>query len=128
MKLKTFLAATAVVAFMVSAMPGDEVISHDNDTTIVNTTSLSKGVRGFKGATPVKIYIKKNKVVKVEALRNRETPAYFSKAKTILAKYEGKTVKKAASLEVDGVSGATYSSKALKKNVQLRLEYYKSHK
>ena len=68
MKLTKILAATAVVAFMISAMPGDEVISKDNDTTIVNTTSLSKGVRGFKGATPVKIYIKKNKVVKIEAL------------------------------------------------------------
>ena len=49
-------------------------------------------------------------------------------AKTLLAKYEGKTVKKAASMDVDGVSGATYTSKALKKNVQLGLDYYKSHK
>ncbi len=128
MKLTKILAATAVVAFMISAMPGDEVISKDNDTTIVNTTSLSKGVRGFKGATPVKIYIKKNKVVKIEALRNRETPAYLNMAKTLLAKYEGKTVKKAASMDVDGVSGATYTSKALKKNVKLGLDYYKSHK
>ena len=121
MKLTKILAAAAVVAFMISAMPGDEVISKDNDTTIVNTTSLSKGVRGFKGATPVKIYIKKNKVVKIEALRNRETPAYLNMAKTLLTKYEGKTVKKAASMDVDGVSGATYTSKALKKNVQLGL-------
>ena len=90
--------------------------------------SLSKGVRGFKGATPVKIYIKKNKVVKIEALRNRETPAYLNMAKTLLTKYEGKTVKKAASMDVDGVSGATYTSKALKKNVKLGLDYYKSHK
>ena len=63
MKFTNILAAAAVVIFMVSAMPGDTVISKDNDTTIVNTTSLSKGVRGFKGATPVKIYIKKNKVI-----------------------------------------------------------------
>lgn len=128
MKFTNILAAAAVVIFMVSAMPGDTVISKDNDTTIVNTTSLSKGVRGFKGATPVKIYIKKNKVVKIEALHNRETPAYLNKAKALLAKYEGKTVKKASSMDVDGVSGATYTSKALKKNVQLGLEYYKKNK
>lgn len=76
----------------------------------------------------MKIYIKKNKVVKIEALRNRETPAYLNKAKALLAKYEGKTVKKASSMDVDGVSGATYTSKALKKNVQLGLEYYKKNK
>ena len=76
----------------------------------------------------MKIYIRKNKVVKVEALQNRETPKFFAKAKTLLAKYEGKTVSKAAKMNVDGITGATYSSNALKKNVQLGLEYYKTHK
>ena len=31
-------------------------------------------------------------------------------------------------MEVDGVSGATYTSKALVKNVQQGLEYYKNKK
>ena len=30
--------------------------------------------------------------------------------------------------EVDGVTGATFSSDAVKENVKLGLEYYKSHK
>ena len=46
----------------------------------------------------------------------------------LLGKYEGKSVAKAAKMNVDGVTGATYSSNALKKNVQLGLEYYKTHK
>lgn len=49
-------------------------------------------------------------------------------AKKLLANYEGKTVKKAAKMEVDGVSGATFTSKSLKKNVQLGLEYYQKNK
>ncbi|EGQ15955.1 hypothetical protein HMPREF9136_0817 [Prevotella dentalis DSM 3688] len=116
------------VAVLMSAMPADSVITKDTGTDIVNTTSLTKSVRGYKSATPVKIYIKKNRVVKVEALGNQETPKYFDKAKAVLDKYEGKTVTKAQKMEVDAVSGATLSSKALVKNVQEGLKYYKEHK
>ena len=120
-------AALAVTLF-VSAAISSEPITRSNDTVVVNTTDISKTVRGFKGATPVQIYIKKNKVVKVEALPNRETPQYLAKAKTLLKQFEGKTVKKATQMEVDGVSGATYSSKALIKNVQQGLAYYEDKK
>ena len=120
-------AALAVTLFA-SAAVNSEPITRSSDTTVVNTTEISKTVRGFKGATPVEICIKKNKIVKVEALPNRETPQYFAKAKTLLKQFEGKTVKKAAQMEVDGVSGATYSSRALIKNVQQGLNYYKSKK
>lgn len=120
--------AAMVVAVLMSAMPADSVITKDTGTDIVNTTSLTKSVRGYKSATPVKIYIKKNRVVKVEALGNQETPKYFDKAKAVLDKYEGKTVTKAQKMEVDAVSGATLSSKALVKNVQEGLKYYKEHK
>lgn len=120
-------AALAVTLFA-SAAVNSEPITRSSDTTVVNTTEISKTVRGFKGATPVEIYIKKNKIVKVEALPNRETPQYFAKAKALLKQFEGKTVKKAAQMEVDGVSGATYSSRALIKNVQQGLNYYKSKK
>lgn len=131
MKTRNLLSAgmlTAAVALLISAMPGDPVITKSAGTTVVNTTTLAKDVRGFKGATPLKIYIKKNKVVKVETLKNQETPQYFNKAKALLSKYEGQTVSKAAKLKVDGVTGATFSSKALIKNMQAGLDYYKKHK
>ncbi|MBA7487446.1 MAG: FMN-binding protein [Prevotella sp.] len=131
MKKKKMLlssAAAVAVAVLVSAMPGDEVITKDSGKTVVNTTTLTTNVRGFKGTTPVKIYISKNKIVKIEPLRNRETPQYFDKAKKLLEKYEGKSVTKAQETKVDAVSGATFSSKALIKNVQSGLDYYKEHK
>ena len=59
-------AAAVAVAVLVSAMPGDEVITKDSGKTVVNTTTLTTNVRGFKGTTPVKIYISKNKIVKIE--------------------------------------------------------------
>ena len=52
--------------------------------TVVNTTELTRDIKGFKGITPVKIFIKKNKVVKVEALPNRETLKFFEKVKPLL--------------------------------------------
>ena len=124
----TALSASAMIAVMVSAMPNDNVISREKDTVIVNTQELGKNVKGFRGNTPVKIFIRKNKVVKIEAMPNRETPQFFGKAKTLLDNFNGQSVSKAAKMDVDGVSGATYSSAALKKNVKLGLEYYKNNK
>ena len=124
----TALSACAMIAVMVSAMPNDNVISRENDTVIVNTMQLGKNIKGFRGNTPVKIFIRKNKVVKIETMPNHETPQFFAKAKTLLDQFNGQTVSKAAKMNIDGVSGATYSSEALKKNVKLGLEYYKKNK
>ena len=98
-----------------------------NGTYVVNTTSLAANVRGYKGATPLEVYIKNNKVVKVVALKNRETPAYFNRVNTqMLPKFSGKSFSKVGS--VDGVTGATFSSKAVKANIEAAVKYYKEHK
>lgn len=129
-RLAVVLSALAIVGttLFVSAAQNEGVITKNGDTTIVNTKTIGGNVKGFKGATPVKIYINKNKVVKVEALPNRESPNFFSRAKAVLDSWIGKSVDKAAKMEVDAVSGATFSSSALIKNVQLGLEYYKANK
>ena len=71
--LLTTLTACAMVVIMMSAMPADNIMTKENATTIINTNLLGKGIKGFKGTTPVKIYIKQDKVVKIEALPNHET-------------------------------------------------------
>ena len=113
---------------LMSASTEDQVITKEDGVTIVNTTSLTKDVKGFKGATPVKIFIKKNKVIKVEALPNRETPKFFARLKDLLTAWDGKSVSKASKTEPDAVSGATYSSNAVIKNVQTGLKYYQDNK
>ncbi len=75
---------------LMSASTEDQVITQENGVTIINTTSLTKDVKGFKGATPVKIFIKKNKVIKVEALPNKETPKFFARLKDLLTAWDGK--------------------------------------
>lgn len=125
--MKTAMAAVAIAVF-VSAMPADSAISKEGQTTVVNTTTLAKDVKGFKGATPVKIYISKNRIVKIEPLKNQETPKYFARGKAVLDNFTGKTVTKAEKMDVDAVSGATFSSTALAKNVKAGLKYYKANK
>jgi electron transport complex protein RnfG len=132
MKKNRFFRSMAIVAaavFMMSAMPGDGVISKVDGMTVVNTTSLATDVEGYLGTTPLKIYIKNNKIEKIEALPNQETPKYFAKVKKeMLAKYAGMNVNKAVKTKVDGVTGATLSSDAVRVNVQRGLDYYKKKK
>ena len=118
-----------IALVLMSMAKGDGVMVKENGVYIVNTTTLSKDVRGYRGTTPLKIYIKKNKIEKVEALKNRETPEYFRDVENqMLPKWKGMTVKKALATEVDGVSGATLSSRAVRENVKRGLDYYQKNK
>ena len=123
------LALLALTVTLVSAgQKDDEIMTKENGMYVVNTTTLGKDVQGYVSTTPVKVYIKKNKVEKVEFLKNQETPKYFAKVKkNLLDKWNGVKVKDAKKLKVDGVTGATYSSKAVIENVQLGLDYYSKH-
>ena len=130
---KMFLGSLALIVLAATlqsaAQKDDEVMTKENGVYVVNTTTLGKDVQGYAGTTPVKVYIKKNKVEKVEFLKNQETPKYFTRVKNALqGKWDGLKVKDAAALKVDGVTGATFSSEAVVKNVQLGLEYYQKNK
>lgn len=130
MKNKTYLAIAVLFAFvLMSFVASDEPMTKENGTYVINTTSLSKDVEGYLGPTPLKIYIKSNKVEKIEFLKSQETPKYYAKVKKALQeKWNGLKVKDARQQKVDAVTGATFSSEAVIKNVQLGLDYYQSHK
>lgn len=117
------------VVMMSATTQNSAVMTKENGVYVVNTTTLAKDVEGYIGTTPLKIYIKKNKVLRIEALKNQETPKYFLKVKKLLLnKWDGMTVKKAVSADVDGVTGATFSSDAVKENVKRGLDYYQKNK
>ena len=96
----------------------------------IDTSTLSQDVKGYNGATPLVITVKDNKVVKVEALENSETPGFFKRMTDsgLLEKWNGMTVEDALASDVDAVAGATFSSNAVIENVRLGLTYYKEHK
>lgn len=125
------LALLMLGATLQSAAPkGDDgVMTKEGATYVVNTTTLGKDVIGYQATTPMKVYIKKNKVEKVEFLASKETPKYYARVKKGLAnKWDGQKVKDASKLKVDAVTGATFSSEAVIKNVQLALDYYQKNK
>ena len=129
MKTVGYCSLIVVALIMQSWMAGDKTMTKENGMTIINTTTIGKDVQGFMGPTPLKIYIQKNKVVKIEALKNQDTPKYFLKVKkALLEKWNGLKVKDAQNLKVDAVTGATYSSEGVIENVKLGLDYYQKHK
>ena len=123
------VAMSTGIAF--AAGQSDKVMQRQSDGTyVVNTATLCPNVRGYKGATPLFVYIKDGKVIKVEAQKNHESPKFFQKVRQgLLPKYAGMKLSKAGKASgVDGVTGATYSSNAVKRNVQAAVKYYKAHK
>ena len=130
--MKKYLLICAAVAAMMaltSAKQKDNVMTRENGTYVVNTTELGKNVDGYVGPTPLKVYIRKNKIQKIEFLPNQETPKYWNAAKKHLQnKWDGMKVADAKKADVDGRTGATFSSDAVKANVKLALDYYEKHK
>ncbi len=122
------IALTASVAW--AAGQQNNIMRKQADGTyVVNTTSLCADVKGFKGATPLEVHFKGSKIVKIVPLKNQETPKFFAKVKqTLLPKAEGMKVTKAAKNDIDGVTGATYSSKAVKANIKAAADYYQKHR
>jgi len=114
---------------MQSFIANDDTMTKENGVFVINTTNLAKDVEGYNGSTPLKIYIKKDKVERIEFLKSMETPKYYAKVKkALMDKWNGLKVKDAKMQQVDIVTGATYSSEAVIKNVQVGLEYYQNNK
>ena len=125
---KLLLSMLLLTAFI--QVYADDVMRKEKDGTyVVNTTTLAEDVKGYIESTPVEIYIKKNKIVKVVMLKNQETPKYNARVKKqMVPLYEGQKISKKSTVEVDGVTGSTFTSDAVKENVKRGLEYYWKHK
>ena len=124
-------AALLITIAMVSAgkKNDDKVMVKENGAYVVNTTELGKNVDGYAGPTPLKVYIRKGKVEKIEFLDNQETPKYWKAvAKQMQNAWDGMKVTDALEAKVDGRTGATISSNAVKENVRLALDYYQKNK
>ena len=112
-----------------SFIVGDETIMKEDGMYVVNTTTIGKDIEGYNGPTPLKVYIKNNKVERIEFLKSMESPKYYAQVKkALLEKWNGKTAKDARTLQVDAVTGATFSSESVIQNVQTALDYYQKNK
>ena len=109
------------------ALKNDTLEVTPDGVFVVNTKPLAKDVQGYGGPVPLKIHIKDGRVATVEAEPNAESPDFFNRAKELLNHWQNKSVDEALAEEVDAVSGATFSSKAIIANMQRGLAYAKQH-
>ena len=96
-------------------------------TQVIYTGDIANKVIGYNGTTPLNITVKNGVIESIEVLPNEESPAYLKRAKDkVLPQYIGKTVAEAKKLKPDIATGATYTSEALIKNIQMGLDNSKS--
>ena len=95
-------------------------------TQVIYTGDIAKKVIGYNGTTPLNIKIKNGVIEDIEVLENQESPGYLKRAtQKVLPQYIGKTVAEAKKLKPDIATGATYTSEALIKNIQMGLDQAK---
>ena len=94
---------------------------------VIYTGDIANKVIGYNGTTPLNITVKNGVIENIEVLQNEESPAYLKRAKDkVLPQYIGKTVAEAKKLKPDIATGATYTSEAIIKNIQMGLDNAKS--
>ena len=127
--MRTFITLLLMAAFVTAE--AQQVMRKEKDGTyIVNTTTIANDVEGYAGPTPVEVYIKKNAIVKVVPLKTMDGPKYVAKVKNgMLTKYEGMKIDKKKPLpKIDGVTGATFTSDAVREHINRAIAYYQKHK
>ena len=90
----------------------------------VYSKPASDGIKGYAGETPVMIALdKKQKITGVYLLPNVETPRFAQRVQEagFYNNWNGLSIKEAKKKQVDTVSGATFTSRAVMQSVQAAL-------
>jgi hypothetical protein len=103
------------------------VLNGENKTIgfAMSSASFCKDIKGYNDVTPVMILTDKNWVIKkVALLSNWESVGFVRKLekKGFFNLWVGKTLKEAKTVQVDGYTGATFTAKAVSKNVDFLLK------
>lgn len=109
--------------------PDGPIRSTDNGE-VVTTTQLGRNILGYGGVVPLEIYISSGRIDSIKAFPNNETEDVFRRLydEGLMTAWNGKTLEEAAALDVDGVTGATYSSDAVIGNVRAGVAYASGEK
>ena len=120
--MKRILILLAAAAVCLGACSANKKAKPQN--FVINTETLGKEVMGYAGTTPLEIHVKDGRIEKIVALPNDETPGFFQRVldSPIFSSLTGKTIEEASEVQLDAVSGATWSSKAVIENIRLGLK------
>ncbi len=101
------------------------VITRIGQQEIINTTEIGKDISGYGGPVPLEIYVTGGIIDSIVALPNSESPKFFGRLERagLTHAWDGKSLSEAETMEVDAVTGATYSSNAFIANVRAGAAY-----
>ena len=104
---------------------GNNHAQQAGDTTL-HTEEYCSDIIGFNGSIPLEISMVDGKITNINILENKETPSFLRRVTNanLLEKFYGLTPKEAINIDIDAVSGATYSSNAIIKSVKTRMAIY----
>lgn len=119
---------TIALTVVVATSCADKHMAENNDGSYtVSTKQLGEEVYGYAGVVPLKVTFVNDTVLSVLLLDNQETPSYNEIINnSLLPLYVNRPISTLS--EVDAISGATYTSDAVKQNLDLAVEYYKSER
>ena len=69
-----------VAADSSASLPQDTISHLADGSMVVHTALLASDIKGYAGTVPLDITVRDGKVVGVKALKNTETPDFFSQA------------------------------------------------
>ena len=113
-KIALICAAAAAVVLLSSAKKDDDIMTKENGAYIINTTELGKQVDGYVGPTPLKVYIRKNKIEKKGAVLTQMSKFWFDMTSDILPNHM--------------ISADVKDMPEFFQNVKLAIEYYEKNK
>lgn len=100
------------------------ILSDTHDDFVIDTRKIAADVKGYGGNTPLRIIVSNGKVYRIEAQRNAETPEFFSQVEDkLLQQYIGMTPEEVLQSQIDAVSGATLSSRAVMETMERGMAY-----
>lgn len=118
--------ALLLISLLVAVCGTTTPVQKRQDGSVTINTSTLKAVEGYFGPTPIIIHLDSHERVSgIEFLPNNETPSYWQMAVEKLSHaWDGVPADKVSSLEVDAVTGATYSSEGIISNVRAGIACY----
>ncbi|MFR9651744.1 MAG: 4Fe-4S binding protein [Rikenellaceae bacterium] len=105
--------------------PADVEEYLSDGVTIYKSATIARDITGYGGTTPLQIYTRNGVVEKIVAEPNMETPSFMEQVvnESFLSRWDGMTLADAATAEIDGVSGATFTSESIISTVQRTAQY-----
>ena len=105
--------------------PVNTLTETSDGSLVINTSDIGREIIGYSGVTPVEITVRDGRISGIIALPNQETPEFIGSVRNsnLLESLNGKTLQEAARTKIDAVSGATFTSNAVIKNIEAGINY-----